>query len=484
MHQLTALEIRRKFTKGEVQAETIARYFLDRIALYDKNIGAFVDLFDERMMHKARLLDQKRAAGGPLGKLAAVPIALKDNIHVRGELTTCASKCLLNSRAPFDATVTRLLEHEDALLIGKTNMDEFAMGSSTEYSALKLTRNPWNQTCSPGGSSGGSAAAVAARFCPIALGSDTGGSIRQPAAFCGVTGFKPTYGRVSRFGLVGLGSSMDQIGPLTHNTVDAALVMEVIGRPCAHDATSLASPPEDYLSCMAQPISGVKIGVFPELLQNIHPETKYYFEAALEVYRDLGAKLIEINLGMLKYSMAAYSILGAAEASISLGKFDAIWNGKLSERSEPSNEIPALSRTENLGMEVKRRILLGAIVLSSGFQDEYYKQAQKVRTLIIREYQHAFTELCDLIATPTSPFPTFDLGSIKDPAQMYLADMYTIGSNLAGLPAISVPCGFSSDNKPLGLQLIGPQKEDRRVLRTGHAFEQATAYHRAIPGLA
>lgn len=481
MHTLSAIELRDKFLAGTLSAVEITQTFLNRIQQYDGQIGAFLSVFPERALAKARALDEKRKQGGRLGKLAAIPIAIKDNIHVKGEISTCASKFLVNYRAPFDATVTRLLEEEDAIIIGKTNQDEFAMGSSSENSALKQTRNPWNLKCVPGGSSGGSAAAVAARMCPIALGSDTGGSVRLPASFCGIVGFKPTYGRVSRFGLVAYGSSLDQIGPLTTTTADAALVMEVIGRHCERDSTSFAGEPEKILSHFNSDIRGMKIGVPWEFLKDLAPEPKETFNRAIASLKNLGAEIVDIDLSILKYSLAVYYILATAEASTNLARFDGIRYGVRSSQAKTLDEVYDFSKEEGFGPEVKRRILLGTYVLSAGYKDAYYKKAQKVRTLILDRYKQTFQQ-CDLVATPVSPFTAFEMGAIKDPLQMYLEDIYTIGSNLAGLPAISIPDGFAKDGLPLGLQLIGPQKHDPRVLQAAYAFEKGTRYH-AIPEL-
>lgn len=483
IHTLSAITLRDKFIKGELSAVEIVQAFLKRIEQLDNQVGAFLTVFPERAIEKAKALDAKRAAGQPLGKLAAVPIALKDNIHVKGELTTCASQFLTNYRAPFNSTVTQLLEAEDAIIIGKTNMDEFAMGSSTENSSVKKTHNPWNLKCSPGGSSGGSAAAVAARLCPIAFGSDTGGSIRQPASFCGIVGFKPTYGRVSRFGLVAFGSSLDQIGPLANNIPDTALAMEVIGRHCERDSTSLSEAPEAYLSKFTNDIKGMKIGVPWQFLEGLEAETKQLFMQSLEELKKLGAEIVDVDLSILKYSIAVYYILATAEASTNLARFDGIRYGRRSPRAQTLDEVYEFSKEEGFGPEVKRRILLGTYVLSSGFQDAYYKKAQKVRTLMIQSYKEAFKK-CDLVATPVSPFGAFEIGAIKDPLQMYLADIYTIAANLTGLPAVSVPCGFTKDKKPVGLQLTGPQKCDVRVLQAANAFEKATEYHKAMPEMA
>ena len=483
MHTLSAIEIRDKFLNNEYSAEQIATYFLERIEKYDDKVQAFLSVFKERALQKARELDKKRAAGEKLGKLAGIPIAIKDNIHVKGELTTCASNFLTNFKAPFDSTVVKLLEAEDAIIIGKTNLDEFAMGSSTEHSAFKKTRNPWNLNCTPGGSSGGSAAAVAARLCPIALGSDTGGSIRQPAALCGVVGFKPTYGRISRYGLVAFGSSLDQIGPFATNTKDTALVMEVIGKHCKHDSTSMPIPPDDILSKMNGSLDGVRVGVPWSFLENLAEEPRKLFDNAIESLKNLGATVVDINLDILKYSIAVYYILATAEASTNLARFDGIRYGVRSKEAKTLDEVYDFSKEQGFGQEVKRRILLGTFVLSAGYQDAYYKKAQKVRTLMIRDYKKAF-ELCDVVAMPATPSAAFEIGSKKDPLQMYLEDIYTISVNLAGLPAISLPGGLTTDNKPTGLQLIGPQKNDARVFEIASAFEKTTSFHKEMPPLA
>jgi aspartyl-tRNA(Asn)/glutamyl-tRNA(Gln) amidotransferase subunit A len=480
MHQLTARQLRDKFTAGEVTATAIVQTFLDRIEQHDKKIGAFLSVFKERALKKAAELDQKRAEGKPLGKLAGIPIAVKDNIHVKGEISTCGSKFLVNYRAPFDSTAVRLLEAEDAIIIGKTNMDEFAMGSSTENSALQRTSNPWNLRCVPGGSSGGSAAAVAARLVPLALGSDTGGSVRLPGSFCGVIGFKPTYGRVSRYGLVAYGSSLDQIGPLAANTADAALVMEILGQHCEKDSTSLPSKAEDYLGQLNSGIKGFKIGVPWHFLDGLAAESRAIFENGIAVLKQLGAEIVDVDLSILKYSLPVYYILATAEASTNLARFDGIRYGVRSPKATTLDQVYDLSKEEGFGPEVKRRILLGTYVLSAGYQDAYYKKAQKVRTLIINSYKEAFKK-CDLVASPVSPFAAFEAGSIQDPLQMYLEDIYTIGINLAGLPAISVPAGFTSSQMPLGLQLIGPQKGDRLTCQAAHAFEQATRHNEKLP---
>ena len=482
MYNQSAIEIRDQFLRGERTAVSIARYYLDRIAKFESQIGAFLKVYEDKALYQAEQLDRKRATNQPLGKLAGIPIAIKDNILVKGEITTCASKFLTNYRAPYQAAVVDLILAEDAMIIGKTNMDEFAMGSSTENSALQKTHNPWNLACTPGGSSGGSAAAVAARLCPLALGSDTGGSVRLPGAFCGVVGFKPTYGRVSRYGLVAYGSSLDQIGPLSVYTADAALLMEVIGRHCDKDSTSIQEGPEDYLNQLPDSIQGLKVGVPWQFLENLADEPRQAFEQALDVLKQQGAQIIEVDLSILKYAIAVYYILATAEASTNLARFDGIRYGQRSLRAHTLDEVYDFSKEDGFGPEVKRRIMLGTFVLSAGYQDAYYRKAQKVRTLMLRSYQEAFKQ-CDLIATPVSPFAAFEIGSIQDPVQMYLQDIYTVGVNLAGLPAVSLPNCLTQDGKPLGLQLIGPQKQDRRVLNVAHFLEKILPFHHASPQL-
>lgn len=479
-HLLSAHHIREKVASGELSAVEITEQFLKRIAELDGKLGAFLRTCPDLALKQAKKIDEKRKKGEKLGALAGVPIAVKDNIHIQGELSTCGSKFLTNYKAPFNASAIEALMDEDAVFIGKTNMDEFAMGSSTENSALQKTFNPWDLKCTPGGSSGGSAAAVAARLCPVALGSDTGGSIRQPASFCGLVGFKPTYGRVSRYGLVAYGSSLDQIGPFATNVKDIALLMEVLSRPCDKDSTSLKTPPENYMHGLRTDLKGIKIGIPWEFLHNLAEGSKAAFIENVEKLKSLGATVIDVDLNVLKYSVATYYILATAEASTNLARFDGIRYGVRSSKAKTLEEVYDFSKEEGFGSEVKRRILLGTYVLSAGYQDAYYRKAQKVRTKIIQSYQKAF-ECCDIIATPTSPFDAFEIGSIHDPLQMYLEDIYTIPVNLAGLPAISLPGAMSKKGKPLGLQLIGPQTADKNVISMGHAFETVAKGYTMIP---
>ena len=477
-YRFSALEIREMFEKGEASAVSIANHFLARIAKHDPSIKAFLKVLETEVILKAEALDRKKKMGLPCGKLAAVPVAIKDNMHIKGQLTTCASKFLTNYKAPFNATAIHLLEEEGALLIGKTNLDEFAMGSSTENSAFFSTNNPWNLDVVPGGSSGGSSAAVAARLCPIATGSDTGGSIRQPASFCGVVGFKPTYGRVSRYGLVAFGSSLDQIGPITTTIADAALTMEVIGRHCPYDATCLDLPPETYL--LRKELQDVVIGIPTQFLEGLTPEIEANFLAAVDLFRTLGAKTMEIDLSILKHSLPVYYILATAEASTNLARFDGIRYGVRSSGAKTLEEVYDFSRKEGFGPEVKQRIMLGTYVLSAGYQDAYYRKAQKVRTLMINAFDKAF-EACDAVLIPTAPSGAFRKGAIHDPVEMYLQDLFTISANLAGLPAVSIPSGFTKENLPLGIQVLGPQLCDVAVLQIANAYEQASRFGKIPP---
>ncbi|MBM3207997.1 MAG: Asp-tRNA(Asn)/Glu-tRNA(Gln) amidotransferase subunit GatA [Chlamydiae bacterium] len=481
MHKLSAIELKDLFVKGEISAEQIAKHTLNRIEKYDADVGSFLDIHADKMLRKAKELDAKKKSGQKVGSMAAIPVAIKDNINIKDTITTCASKFLTNYKAVFDASVCKFLEEEDALIIGKTNLDEFAMGSSTENSAFKKTKNPWNLTCTPGGSSGGSAAAVAARLCPLSLGSDTGGSIRQPAAFTGIVGFKPTYGRVSRYGLVAFASSLDQIGPFSTTVADTALIMQTISKSCPYDSTNIHQDAPDYLSCLqTASLKGKKIGVPWHFLEKLSEESKNNFNQAVEVFKSLGADIVNIDLDILKYSIAVYYVLATAEASANLARFDGIRYGVRSQKATNLEEVYEFSRQEGFGPEVKNRILLGTYVLSSGFKDAYYKKAQQVRTLMVQKFKEAFS-MCSLVLMPTSPIPAFTIGEIQDPLQMYLQDIYTIAANLIGAPAISVPSGFNKNNMPLGIQIIGPQLHDKEVLCAAHSYEQATGHGKIIP---
>ncbi|KPK32676.1 MAG: glutamyl-tRNA amidotransferase [Chlamydiae bacterium SM23_39] len=477
LYKLSAIGLRNIFFKKNISAKEIVKYFINRIEKKDEKLKSIISLLKNRAEKKADILDKKISKNEPLGKLAGIPIIVKDNINIKNEITTCGSKFLKNYRSLFDASVIKFLDEEDAIIIAKSNLDEFAMGSSNEHSAFFKTCNPWNLKCVPGGSSGGSAAAVAARLSPISIGSDTGGSIRQPAAFCGIVGFKPTYGRVSRYGLVAFASSLDQIGPMATNVMDMALTMEVLENRCFKDSTNLRLPFENYTSNLLESLEGLKIGVPWDIFKNVDQNIYNNFKNSIEVLKSLKAEIISVELNILKYSTNVYYILSPAEAATNLARFDGIKYGVRS-KGKTLDDIYDLSRDEGFGEEVKRRIMLGTFILSSGFK--YYQKAQKVRTLIIRDFEETFKK-CDLIALPTTPSSAFKIDSIKDPVTMYLQDSFTIPANMAGLPAISVPSGFDEQRKPLGIQFMGPQLHDALVIKAGYAFEREVKYSFMIP---
>ncbi|WP_437203777.1 Asp-tRNA(Asn)/Glu-tRNA(Gln) amidotransferase subunit GatA [Planctomicrobium sp. SH664] len=471
----TATELLQLLNTNEVTATQVIEDHLQRIRERDGEIQAFLSVDEEGARRAAAEVDRKRAAGESLGRLAGLPVAVKDNLCVKGWKTSCASRMLENFSPPYDAHVIERLRAEDAILIGRTNLDEFAMGSSCENSAFQKTKNPWNLACAPGGSSGGSAAAVAAGMAPVALGSDTGGSIRQPAAFCGVVGLKPTYGRVSRYGLVAFASSLDQIGPFTRSVEDAALLTDVIAGHDQRDSTSVPQPATHFAEQVRQPLAGFKIGVVPEhLRQGVDPEVSQAFTAAVEVYRQLGAKILNVQLPHERYGVAAYYVIAPCEASSNLARYDGVHYGHRSSSFSNMVDMYEASRGEGFGAEVKRRIMIGTYALSSGYYDAYYLKALKVRRLIAQDYQQAFSQV-DLILTPSSPTAAFRIGELAgDPLQMYLNDIYTIGANLAGIPGISVPCGFTSGNLPIGMQLLGPAFAEEKLFRAARQYEQAT----------
>ncbi|MGR3952491.1 MAG: Asp-tRNA(Asn)/Glu-tRNA(Gln) amidotransferase subunit GatA [Chlamydia sp.] len=464
------------FIENRISAEEIAAFFLERVQSQDQTIGAFLHIKEDLIFQQARALDKKRAEGKRLGLLAGVPVAFKDNISVKNMPLTCASKFLEHFSSPYDSTVAEYIKGEDGIVFGKTNLDEFAMGSSCETSALQKTVNPLNHAFTPGGSSGGSAAAVAAGMVPLSLGSDTGGSVRLPASFCGVTGFKPTYGRISRFGLVAFGSSLDQIGPIARSADEIDHIMKVIGKPCTRDSTALQDL--GYSQSVRAPLhKGLKIGVPWQFLEGLNEESKALFMNSLKLLQEKeGATVHEVDLSLLRYSIAIYYILVTAEASTNLARFDGIRYGRRSPNANTLEEIYEISREEGFGPEVKRRILLGTFVLSSGYQDAYYTKAQQVRRLVRDQFEKAYQSV-DCIALPSSTGGAFPLGSKKDPLSMYLEDMYTIGPNLAGLPAISLPSGFLANGMPTGVQIIGPQRGDELVIDVGKMFQQHTSHH-------
>lgn len=478
MFNLSATDIVKKFKAKELSAVEITGAFLDRAE--KENLGSLLSVLRARAMKRAKALDEKFLSGKPVGALAAVPVIIKDNIMMDGEICTCGSRFLENYTATYDATVIKDLENEDAIIIAKSNMDEFAMGSSTATSAFKRCDNPWNTDYTPGGSSGGSCAAVAAGLAPISLGTDTGGSVRQPAAFCGIYGFKPTYGRVSRYGLVAFASSLDQIGPFARNIDDLALINEVIAKPCLKDSTSIQTPAEKTSKTLSGSIKGLKIGSPTDMLEGLHPDILSSYNAFIKTCKELGAEIVNISLPHNKYSVPVYYILAPAEASTNLARFDGIRYTKRSSNAKSLAEVYELSRSEGFGNEVVQRILLGTYVLSAGFQDAYYRKAQKVRAKICQDYDSAF-KACDVIAFPTTPFPAFKHGSITDPVAMYKQDIFTISANMAGLPALSIPSGFTKEGLPIGIQVQGAQMEDGKVLNVAKAFESKTNYHTMRP---
>jgi len=470
----TAFETAALVREGKLTAEAAVSAALSRIKSADGEIGAFIEVFEEDALRRARELDAKRKTGAQPGRLAGVPVALKDNFLFKGHESCCASKILKGHRAVYNATVVEKLLAEDAIIVGRTNMDEFAMGSSCENSSVQITRNPANTACVPGGSSGGSAAAVAAGMVPIALGSDTGGSIRQPASLCGAVGLKPTYGRVSRCGLVAFASSLDQIGPFTSDARDCALTLSVIAGHDEKDSTSAAEPVPDYLAGIEDGVKGMKIGVPSEFfVSGLEPQTARLVLAAAEKLKASGAELVDVSLPHTKYAVAVYYILSSSEASSNLARFDGMRYGYSDAGAASLAEAFEKSRGAGFGPEVKRRIMLGTYALSAGYYDAYYTKAQKARTLIVRDYEAAFAK-ADLLLTPVSPTPAFKFGEkAADPLQMYLSDIYTIPCNLAGLAGISVPCGNTAEGLPVGCQLLARPFDEARILRAARALEKA-----------
>lgn len=479
---MSATELVARLNRGEVTSVEVTLQSLQAIAGQDANIRAFLSTNADAAIAQAKSIDEKRKAGQPVGKLAGLPIALKDNMCVTGVKTTCASRILENFVPPYDAGVVEKLKAADAVLIGKTNLDEFAMGSSTENSAFQVTRNPWNVEHTVGGSSGGSAAAVAARMVPWSLGSDTGGSIRQPAGFCGVVGMKPTYGRVSRYGLVAYASSLDQIGPFATDVASAALLLEIISGHDGRDSTSVDRPVPEYSQSVEQPLNGLRVGIAREhFVEGLDREVEAAIKQSLDVYRSLGAEVVELSLPHSKYAIATYYLIAASEASSNLARFDGVHYGHRAAKFDNLIDMYSASRGEGFGAEVKRRIMLGTYALSAGYYDAYYLKALKVRRLIRRDFDAAF-ERCDVLASPIASTPAFRLGElVNDPLAMYLSDIYTISANLAGIPGLSLPCGFSSTGLPIGLQLLAAPFEEEKLLRAARMFERATDWHTKRP---
>lgn len=505
---LSAVDLLTKLQSGEVSAVQLTQACVEQIQRHDQRIGSFVDVAADAALDQAASIDRRRQQGQPLGPLAGLPVAIKDVLCTRGWKTTCASRMLQNFIPPYDATVVAKLKGADAVLIGKTNMDEFAMGGATENSAIQPTHNPWALGRTPGGSSGGSAACLAARMTPLSIGTDTGGSIRQPASFCGVTGLKPTYGRVSRFGLVAFASSLDQVGPMARSVPDAALLFDVIAGHDSQDSTSANQPLLPTFPHVRQPLKGLRIGIAREhFAVGLDPDVERAVREALQVYGALGATIREISLPHSKYGVSTYYIIAPCEASSNLARYDGVHYGyrtderaMLGELERERKELLAVgnhaavshldsplvrlyrqSRSEGFGAEVKRRIMLGTYALSAGYYDAYYLKALRVRRLIRQDFDEAFREV-DVIVGPTTPRPAFRLGEMADdPLKMYLEDLFTVSANLAGLPALSVPCGVSSTGLPIGLQIQSPPFEEQRLLQAAQMFQTETDWHLQRP---
>ncbi len=480
MHTKTLTELSAMLQAGEVSSVALTEHFLDRIEQYDQDLNSFITVTREEALEAARAADERIQAGNA-GPLTGVPIAHKDIFCTDGVRTSCGSRMLDNFIAPYDATVVEQFKQAGAVVLGKTNMDEFAMGSSNETSFYGPVKNPWDRDRVPGGSSGGSAASVAARLAPAATGTDTGGSIRQPAALCGITGLKPTYGRVSRWGMIAFASSLDQGGPMAQSAEDCALMLEVMSGFDEKDSTSVNEAVPDYRTQLSQGLQGLKIGLPKEYFsEGLGPEVEAVVRAAIEEYKKLGAEIIEISLPNTHLAVPAYYVVAPAECSSNLSRFDGVRYGYRCDDPKDLQDLYERSRGEGFGEEVKRRIMIGAYALSAGYYDAYYLKAQKVRHLISDDFRKAFEEV-DVIMGPTAPSTAFKLGEkADDPVTMYLSDIYTIAVNLAGLPGMSVPAGFS-EGMPVGLQIIGNYFEEARLLNVAHQYQQVTDWHRQIP---
>ncbi len=476
--ELTVHELKEKLNNKEITSQDIVKAYVDRINEKEPEVKAFITTLCDEALEQAKKIDEE----GDYSSFKGIPIGIKDNINITGVKTTCASRMLENFVSPYDATVIEKLKDEGIINLGKLNMDEFAMGGSTEYSYFKKTSNPWDLNRVPGGSSGGSAAAVAAGMAPWALGSDTGGSIRQPSSFCGVVGMKPTYGLISRYGLVAFASSLDQIGPITKDVRDNAMLLNIIAGHDEKDTTSENIEKKDYVKALKNDVKGLKIGVPKEFYgEGINPEVKKALETAIAKYKELGAEVEEFSMDVAKYALATYYIIACAEASSNLGRFDGIRYGYRTKEFSNLKDIYKNSRSEGFGAEVKRRIILGTYVLSSGYYDAYYKKAQQVRTLVKNEFSKAF-EKYDVIVTPTAPTVAFNIGEkSNNPLEMYLADICTVPINIAGVPAISVPCGVDSNGMPIGMQIIGKHFAEETILNAAYTYEQNTNFKENKP---
>jgi aspartyl-tRNA(Asn)/glutamyl-tRNA(Gln) amidotransferase subunit A len=474
-------ELTEAYRRGDTTPTEVVEGYLARIERHDGDLGAYLTVMREQALAAAAAADRRWRAGTALGPLDGAPIALKDVLCTRGVRTTCGSRILETFAPPYDAAVVERLTAAGAVPLGKTNLDEFAMGSSTEHSAFRPTRNPWDPTRVPGGSSGGSAAAVAGGLAAAALGTDTGGSVRQPAAFCGLVGLKPTYGRVSRYGLIAFASSLDQVGPLTLDVRDAASLLQAIAGHDPRDATSVPEPPPDYRAVLGGGVAGFRLGVPDEYFgEGLEPEVEHAVREAIEILRGLGATVERVSLPTTRHGLATYYVIAPAEASSNLARYDGVKYGLRAPGGKDLVEMSSRTRAVGFGAEVKRRIMLGTYALSAGYYDAYYGQAQKVRTLVRREFDAAFGRV-DLLVAPTTPSVAFVHGAKQDPLAMYLNDVFTIPASMTGLPAVSVPCGFTAAGLPIGLQLIGRALDEARLLRAAHAYEQATSWHTRRP---
>jgi len=482
LYELTILKAHELLKQKKISSLELTRSIYDRIKKVDKKVGAYITKAEKLAVLQAKEAD-KAIIKGDISYLTGIPIAVKDLICTKSIYTTCASKMLEKFVPSYDATVIKKLKKAGAVIIGKVNMDEFAMGSSTENSGLQLTRNPWDLSCIPGGSSGGSAAAVCADMCLGALGSDTGGSIRQPASHCGVVGMKPTYGRVSRYGLIAFASSLDQIGPLAKNVKDCAILLNQISGHDPSDSTSAPENVPDYLAACEDGLKNITIGIPKEFnsSQGVDSDVSITIKNAINIIKDKGARCIEVTIPHTKYSIAAYYVIAPAEASSNLARYDGVKYGFRDKTDSSLSEMYKNTRTKGFGPEVQRRIIIGTYALAAGYYDAYYKKASQVRTLIIEDFKKAF-EKCDVLLSPVAPTPAFKIGErIDDPLTMYMSDMFTLSANLAGIPGISVPCGFSQNSLPIGLQIMGKHFDEEKILKVAYNFEQATNFHLKKP---
>lgn len=481
LHRQSLVDLSHLLASGSCSSVELVEDVLSAIDRADGQVGAYLSLDRDAALVQAGEADKARAQG-VRDPLLGIPIAIKDLLNVKGQPCGCASKLLNGFVSPYDATSMARLRERGAVFLGRVNMDEFAMGGSTENSGIQVTRNPWDLSRVPGGSSGGSAAAVGGHLAVASIGSDTGGSVRQPAAFCGCVGLKPTYGRISRFGLTAFASSLDQVGPLTKRVEDAAILLQAMAGHDPLDSTSVDIPVPDYRAGFTKSLEGVTLGLPAEyFLDGMNTEVERAVRDAVDHCTSLGAKIVDVSLPHTSYAIATYYVIATAEASANLARFDGVRYGARVEGANPI-EMVSNTRASGFGDEVKRRVLLGTYVLSSGYYDAYYVRAQKVRTLIRRDFDEAFSR-CDALLTPTAPYPAFPIGQmVDDPLQMYLCDIFTVTANLAGICGLSLPCGFSSDGLPIGMQFLGPAFAEQRILNIGHAYEQTTAWHQRMPG--